>query len=310
MDFQRIKAELEGYMQAMKALYPDEAPEKKDDEKKDEETKKSTKGGSSSIPHQDAKPKERWSGDFENDDETVIDIGENDEDTGLSGPVPDMNVCEAEALPRYRQAISTMPVLSIKTGLGALDAMHALEEIRDAYCPVLIGFIDDTGRKYLRKTQSKEKAVEFIRYEMQRYQEHIDDVDADREVIVDDPECARILEPTPSEQLNDDETFKGSGAAAGMIHKYEGEDHFIIYNEQTGQTARWDIYDLDEAEPIGDIYGEDGYTVTDSDRRKYAKSLHKGEMPEEKKKKDVKKEVKKKGKSVGKFLREAFSEAF
>lgn len=150
--------------------------------------------------------------------------------------------------PTYKAADTAIPVVPIKVIKEAIEAIQSLQQIQNDYCPVLVSYIDDEHEPSLHRAKTKEEAKRFILDEMEEVMNNIDSVDDSDETYIDDGTVGETMhEPTPINRINDDESLKGEAAAEGKLHVYVNDDTYIIFNELSGRTARWDILNLDEA---------------------------------------------------------------
>lgn len=209
---------------------------------------------------------------------------EDVQETSLPGPPVPIEETEMvehqeeDPQPEQAKKPDPAPAIIIQESIS-LETVKECKEVLTEYrneienaMPVLISFISDTGKKALYMAKDIAAARIFVGEDLKRVKEDIDPIDRTKEayIYVGNEDC--VYKPTPQEQLNKDETFKGEADSQGKLYVYEGDFHSIIYNELTGRTARWDIFNLSDAKLCETAFEPEKYVITDEERKKYLKS--------------------------------------
>lgn len=154
-----------------------------------------------------------------------------------------------EPRPRYIDASELVATISVECAETAVDAMRALREDRTSRRPVIMMMVRDDGLRDIKTFKTKEAAILAMKKEMDFYINEIEPKDYMKIVYMDTGENERIYEPTPVEEIDEDGTIKRPSEIDGTLHVVETENRGIVYFESKNATARWDIFDLDEAVP-------------------------------------------------------------
>ena len=186
----------------------------------------------------------------------------------------------------YREYDPAMPTIGMDTAKIALRALQQIKAEAAGSRPVLMVFLCDNGERKILKFKNKKAALAYIEQDKKRFMDHIDPKDTQKEVFKDDntipPEQQRY-KPTPSNELDEDGTFKRQSEIDHTCHVFQDDNKCIVYFEKQQVTGRWDLFDMNEA-AVGDPDPADipfAYAVTNETLEKLRKEQT-GEEPEEK----------------------------
>ena len=179
--------------------------------------------------------------EFEAETEKGKERQEKKEKTGLSGPVPKGILSKARPLIHFREYEQAVPFLPSETAEAAARAIRELEELKASIPAYLVMYIDDDGHREITKTSSLEEAKILAEEQMKELLDELEEEGRMQEVIIDDG-SGGPLQPTPKKFINDDESHKCEADALGLLHVFQSETHYIVYNELAGKTSRWDIF--------------------------------------------------------------------
>ena len=166
-----------------------------------------------------------------------------------SGPIPKGRLRKAEGLPHYRPFEQAMPVLSSSAARAAISAIKDLYSLRELIPNYLVVYIDDSGKRRIMGTASLKDSKVAIETEISEYLNDLKSDSMTQEVYIDETGEGGPYPATPLEYIDDDESRKSEAEALGKLHIYRGEEHYIIYDELAGKTARWDIFCFDDTMP-------------------------------------------------------------
>lgn len=166
-----------------------------------------------------------------------------------SGPVPQGLLGKTEGLPHYRPFEQAIPVLSSSAARAAASAIKDLYSLRELIPNYLVVYIDDSGKRRILGTASMKDSKVAIETEISEYLNDLKCDSMTQEVYIDETGEGGPYPATPLEYIDDDESRKSEAEALGKLHIYRGEEHYIIYDELAGKTARWDIFCFDDTMP-------------------------------------------------------------
>lgn len=146
----------------------------------------------------------------------------------------------------YIQYEQTVPILPVGTARAAAMKIRDLQKLSRSIPQSLVTFIDDDGQHRITGVASFHEAKILVEKEVQEYLDELNDEGRMHEVFIDEDGTRGLYPATPVEFINDDESHKCEAAARGLLHVFHGDDHYIIYNELAGKTARWDIFSIDK----------------------------------------------------------------
>lgn len=159
---------------------------------------------------------------------------------------PGMNITPR---PRFVEANDLSPTISIECAQAAIDAMRTLREIQGEYRRYILVFIRDDGSRQISRFRTREAALSRMHSQMDFYINEIEPKDKMRVVYRDDGDNEHIYEPTPEDEIDEDGTIKRPSEIDNTLHRIETDSRGIVYFETKNATARWDVYDLEDAEP-------------------------------------------------------------
>lgn len=220
----------------------DEEQEEDPSKKKSEEKKPEEESDASEPEPQDADEQADESRN-EDDDSTKYEIVKS-----KKGVVSD----KIAPRPRFADASDLVPIISKKCAETAVEAMRALRKAEKEYRRYVLVNIRDDGKRTITKYKAKEDALLAMHREMDVYVNEIEPKDRTKEVYEDDGDNEHIYEPTPPDQIAEDGTIKRPSEIDHTLHRKETDSRGIVYFETKNATARWDVYDLEEA-VLGDI---------------------------------------------------------
>ena len=213
--------------------------------KEKEKKKRRRKPLGQSVPHMEAGGEPNTSDDSDGGVywDAGMDIPSWDEsEVGfMSGPVPKGKVGSAVPLKHYRDFDPAVPYVSTETARQALEAIQELQKLENSLPGYIITYMDDDGRRRITGAATEEDARILAEAELQEQLDALEEDARLQEVIIDDGQ-AGPYQPTPPEYINDDESHRSEAVAKGMLHIYQGDTHFILYNELDEKTSRWDIF--------------------------------------------------------------------
>lgn len=225
------------------------------EEDSDGECQEETDDEAESSPNED-QPEDTEGVVKDEDDETVPEDGEEDSTADdikheiIKSDFGRNKVStHVEPRPRYIDASELVATISVECAETAVDAMRALREDRTSRRPVIMMMVRDDGLRDIKTFKTKEAANLAMKKEMDFYINEIEPKDYMKIVYMDTGENERIYEPTPVEEIDEDGTIKRPSEIDGTLHVVETENRGIVYFESKNATARWDIFDLDEAVP-------------------------------------------------------------
>ena len=227
-DLENIQKELSAYISEIKSHFPELIKEPEDEG----ETNKS----SFTVPHQEV-----FHEDDEMKDKNIIDADEG-------GPYPVTEPDDSQM--HYRSDLPATPYVDIKVLEQALQAIEELKNLLKEQSSFIVTYIDDTGDRRIYRAPSADKAQSYIDMFTARYIRNTDPPVNNGEIYVDEGTGEGIYEATPIDYLRDDESLRGEAEVEHKLHTHRDDKSSVVYNEKTGRTARWDLYDLNDAAMI------------------------------------------------------------
>lgn len=153
--------------------------------------------------------------------------------------------------PRYVEYDETMPTITAECAKEAVRCMRELRDMQNSHRSYLLVCIRDDGKRSIELFYTKEAAINRMKQDIELYINEIEPKDTTAVIYEDDGANEHIFEPTPKEHIAKDGTIKRPSEIDDTMHRFEQDDRGIVYFETQNATARWDIYDLDDAR-IGD----------------------------------------------------------
>lgn len=213
------------------------------------------------------KPEETQSQNKESDESEERTSGgdessENNEDAKKEASDKDVPGCESlTVVPKaptepyhpkvhYRVPDDAEPYLPIETVKKAKEAIKELIEIKKDDSPYIVVSVNFAGLRSIHRFKNLDSAQNYMRAQMEAYFNKMDPSDIGKEIIVDDgkvPKDKAIYKPTPANELDENGHFRKPSEISGKSVRLIDEKRGIIHFIETNKTARWDIYNLNDA---------------------------------------------------------------
>lgn len=217
-----------------------------------------------------------------NDQHTESDIPECEDLT----VVPDAHVDQYHPTVHLRVPDDAEPYLPVGTAKKALEAVNELIELKKNVMPYIVVSVNFAGLRSIHRFRDLISAQNYMKAQMNAYFNKMDPSDLGKEIIVDDGKVQKdqaIYKATPENELDENGHFKRpseiSGKSVCLINEKRGIIHFI----ETGKTARWDIYSLNDATPGNDQIDRSFLNFNPEDKDEKAAAEEKSDDANEKK---------------------------
>ena len=169
--------------------------------------------------------------------------------------VPKAPVDQYNPKVHFRVPDDAEPYIPVGTAKKALEAINELIELKKNAMPYIVVSVNFAGLRSIHRFRNLISAQNYMQTQMDAYFNKMDPSDIGKEIIVDDGKVQKdqaIYNPTPGNELDENGHFKRPSEINGKSIRLVNEKRGIIHFIESGKTARWDIYSLDDAAPGND----------------------------------------------------------